>query len=55
MFVSSDDEVGTYTKEEIRARIDKRRKEAEASKDVSDPRCAVVCVLGHVDTGGSTY
>merc|ERR1712226_710034 len=48
---SSDEEVGVYAKEEIRERIDKRKKESEANKDVNNPRCAVVCVLGHVDTG----
>ncbi|XP_017783938.1 PREDICTED: eukaryotic translation initiation factor 5B [Nicrophorus vespilloides] len=33
------------------ARIEERKKEAEKTKSVDNLRAAVVCVLGHVDTG----
>ncbi|XP_051166565.1 eukaryotic translation initiation factor 5B [Leptopilina boulardi] len=38
-------------KERARLRIETRRIEAEKKKNLDDLRAAVVCVLGHVDTG----
>lgn len=38
-------------KEKARARIQSRRIEAEKNKTLENLRAAVVCVLGHVDTG----
>lgn len=38
-------------KERVRERIQFRRIEAEKKKSVDNLRAAVVCVLGHVDTG----
>lgn len=38
-------------KERARERIQNRRLEAEKKKSLDDLRAAVVCVLGHVDTG----
>ncbi|XP_034948549.1 LOW QUALITY PROTEIN: eukaryotic translation initiation factor 5B [Chelonus insularis] len=38
-------------KESVRERIQKRRIEAEKKKSLDNLRAAVVCVLGHVDTG----
>jgi translation initiation factor 5B len=38
-------------KERARERIQNRRIEAEKKKSLEDLRAAVVCVLGHVDTG----
>ncbi|KOX78671.1 Eukaryotic translation initiation factor 5B, partial [Melipona quadrifasciata] len=38
-------------KERVRERIQLRRVEAEKKKSLDDLRAAVVCVLGHVDTG----
>ncbi|KAJ8676530.1 hypothetical protein QAD02_012317, partial [Eretmocerus hayati] len=38
-------------KEKVRQRIQNRRIEAEKKRTVDDLRAAVVCVLGHVDTG----
>ena len=35
----------------MRLRIQKRRIEAENKRSLDDLRAAVVCVLGHVDTG----
>lgn len=37
--------------ERVRQRIQKRRIEAEKNRTIDDLRAAVVCVLGHVDTG----
>lgn len=38
-------------KERARERIQNRRIEAEKKKSLDNLRAAVVCVLGHVDTG----
>ena len=38
-------------KERARLRIEARRQEAEKKKSLDELRAAVVCVLGHVDTG----
>lgn len=38
-------------KERVRERIQNRRIEAEKKKSLDNLRAAVVCVLGHVDTG----
>lgn len=38
-------------REKVRQRIQNRRIEAEKKRTVDDLRAAVVCVLGHVDTG----
>lgn len=38
-------------KERVRERIQLRRVEAEKKKSLDNLRAAVVCVLGHVDTG----
>ncbi|XP_055701286.1 eukaryotic translation initiation factor 5B isoform X2 [Phlebotomus papatasi] len=38
-------------REKARARIEKRRQEAEKKRTTDNLRAAVVCVLGHVDTG----
>lgn len=41
----------TRKKERARERIQNRRIEAEKKKSLDNLRAAVVCVLGHVDTG----
>lgn len=38
-------------KEKVRERIQNRKIEAEKKRTVENLRAAVVCVLGHVDTG----
>ena len=48
---SSEEESGIFSKEEILERIKQRRAESDSKRDVTNPRAAVVCVLGHVDTG----
>lgn len=40
-----------HKKERARERIQNRRIEAEKKKSLDNLRAAVVCVLGHVDTG----
>ncbi|CAB3360819.1 Hypothetical predicted protein [Cloeon dipterum] len=52
---SESDEKGhkndTDKKQKALARIEKRKAEAEKNRSVSNLRAAVICVLGHVDTG----
>lgn len=38
-------------KEKVRARLKKRREQAEAKRSTNNLRAPVICVLGHVDTG----
>lgn len=40
-----------HKKDKVRERIQNRRIEAEKKRTIDDLRAAVVCVLGHVDTG----
>ncbi|VDN40368.1 unnamed protein product [Gongylonema pulchrum] len=37
--------------EKVRARLQKRREQAEAKRSTDNLRAPVICVLGHVDTG----
>uniref|UniRef100_A0A183D0H3 Tr-type G domain-containing protein n=1 Tax=Gongylonema pulchrum TaxID=637853 RepID=A0A183D0H3_9BILA len=53
---SSEDELdGRESKEQlmekVRARLQKRREQAEAKRSTDNLRAPVICVLGHVDTG----
>lgn len=53
---SSDDEeeeveLTAERKDVIRARLKKRREEAESRRTIDNLRSPVICVLGHVDTG----
>ncbi|KAI6235010.1 Eukaryotic translation initiation factor 5B [Aphelenchoides besseyi] len=46
-----DAELNLASLDDVRARMKRRREEAEARRTTDDLRSPVICVLGHVDTG----
>ncbi|KAI6188617.1 Eukaryotic translation initiation factor 5B [Aphelenchoides besseyi] len=46
-----DEELNLASHDDVRARLKKRREEAEAKRTTDNLRSPVICVLGHVDTG----